>query len=98
MYASELRQFAKARDRNGGAKAAVRFVDAHRADNTFVFRTDVKSYYASIDHEILLTMLDRHVPDRRVRDLLRQYVRRTIDDGGLYEDVERGISLGVSIR
>jgi len=97
VYASELRQFAKARDRNGGAKAAVRFVDAHRADNTFVFRTDVKSYYASIDHEILLTMLDRHVPDRRVRDLLRQYVRRTIDDGGLYEDVERGISLGCQL-
>jgi len=78
----------------GGAKAAVRFVDAQRADNTFVFRTDVKSYYASIDHEILLAMLDRHVPDGRVLDLLRQYVRRTIYDGGLYEDVERGISLG----
>ena len=78
----------------GGAKAAVRFVHEHLADNTFVFRTDVKSYYASIDHEILLAMLDRHVPDRRVLDLLRQYVRRTIYDGGLYEDVERGISLG----
>ncbi len=78
----------------GGAKAAVRFVDAHRADNTFVFRTDVQSYYASIDHEILLAMLGRHVPDGRVLDLLRQYVRRTIYDGGLYEDVERGISLG----
>jgi len=62
-------------------------------DNTFVFRTDVKSYYASIDHDILLTMLDRHVPGGRVLDLLRQYVRRTIYDGGLYEDVERGISL-----
>ena len=34
------------------------------------------------------------MPDRRVLDLLRQYVRRTIYDGGLYEDVERGISLG----
>ena len=78
----------------GGAKAAVRFVNEHLADNTFVFRTDVQSYYASIDHEILLAMLDRHVPDGRVLDLLRQYVRRTIYDGGLYEDVERGISLG----
>ena len=66
----------------------------HLAANTFVFRTDVKSYYASIDHDILLAMLERHVPDGRVLDLLRQYVRRTIYDGGLYEDVERGISLG----
>ena len=75
----------------GGAKAAVRFVDTQCADNTFVFRTDVKSYYASIDHEILLAMLGRHVPDGRVLDLLRQYVRRTIYDGGLYEDVDAGL-------
>jgi hypothetical protein len=30
----------------GGAKAAVRFVHEHLAANTFVFRTDVKSYCA----------------------------------------------------
>jgi hypothetical protein len=78
----------------GGAKAAVRFVHEHLAANTFVFRTDVKSYYASIYHDILLAMLGRHVPDGRVLDLLRLYARRTIYDGGLYEDVERGISLG----
>jgi hypothetical protein len=33
-----------------GANAAVRFVHEHVAANTFVFRTDVKSYYASIGH------------------------------------------------
>ena len=48
----------------------------------------------SIDHDILLDQLEDDVPDGRVLDLLRQYVRRTIYDGGLYEDVERGISLG----
>jgi hypothetical protein len=42
----------------GGAKAAVRFVNEHSADGTFVFRTDVKSYYASIDHGILLALLE----------------------------------------
>jgi len=94
LAALEWWSSARSLEGRGGAKAAVRFVDAQRADNTFVFRTDVKSYYASIDHDILLTMLDRHLPDGRVLDLLRQYVRRTIYDGGLYEDVERGISLG----
>ncbi len=78
----------------GGAKAAVRFIDDIRGENTFVFRTDVKSYYASVEHDILLGILEHRVPDGRVLDLLRQYVRRTIYDGGLYEDVERGISLG----
>ena len=54
----------------------------------------MKSYYGSIDDDILLGILEHRVPDGRVLDLLRQYVRRTIYDEGLYEDVERGISLG----
>jgi hypothetical protein len=81
----------------GRAKAGVRFVHEHLAANTFVFRTDLKSYYASIDLDILLAMLEHHVPDRRVLDLLRQYVRRTIYDGGPYEHVERGIPLPASL-
>jgi hypothetical protein len=59
-------------------------VNEHLAANTFVFRTDVKSDYTSIDHDILLGLLEQLVPDRRVLDLLRQYVRRKINDGGLY--------------
>ncbi len=65
----------------GGAKAAVGFVNEHIADNAFDSRTDVKSYFASIDHDILLATLQREVPDERMLDLPRQYVRRTIYDG-----------------
>jgi hypothetical protein len=39
---------------HGGAKAAVRQVWERLAENRFVLRTDVKSYYASIDHFSLL--------------------------------------------
>ena len=38
---------------HGGAKAAVRQVMARLGDNSFVIRTDVKSYYASIGHVLL---------------------------------------------
>jgi hypothetical protein len=38
-------------------KYAVREVRDHLASNRFVLRTDVKSYYASIDH---LTLLEHH--------------------------------------
>ena len=48
---------------NGGAKAAVRAVNDHLQDNTFVFRTDVKSYYASINHHILLGQLYQYIRD-----------------------------------
>ena len=78
----------------GGSKAAVRYIAAARTTNSFVFRTDVKSYYASIDHEILIGILAEYVADAGVLNLLTQSVQHTIYEGGLYEDVERGISLG----
>jgi len=82
---------------NGGAKAAVRAVHQHLADNTFVFRTDVKSYYASIDHYILFAQLQQHIADRRVLNLLWDYIHRTVIEDGIYQQCHRGIALGCSL-
>ena len=79
---------------HGGAKAAVRQVMAHLPTNSFVLRTDVKSYYASIDHFLLLDQLAEIIRDKRVLNLLGQYLRRTAERGGEFRDYERGISLG----
>ena len=54
----------------------------------------MKSYYASIEHDILFAQLQEHIDDPRLLDLLWQYMRRTVYDDGLYEDIEQGISLG----
>ncbi len=48
---------------HGGAKAAVRDVVQNLPNNPFVFRTDVMSYYASIDHDVLLNQLREHIDD-----------------------------------
>lgn len=79
---------------HGGAKRAVRVVVENLTEQQFVFRTDVKSYYASIRHEILFEQLQQRINDPRLLDLLWQYMRRTIYDDGEYEDVTQGISLG----
>ena len=79
---------------NGGAKAAVRQVRAALATNRFVLRTDVKSYYASIDHLLLMDRLALYIRDRDILNLLGQYLRRTAESGGWFWDCERGISLG----
>lgn len=79
---------------HGGSKAAVRAVAENLAANTFVLRADVKSYYASIDHEILLDQLQPLVPDGRVLALITQYLRHVIYDDGLYRDVRHGLSRG----
>jgi hypothetical protein len=42
---------------NGGSKGAVKQLAAALPDYRFVFRTDVKSFYASIDHWVLYEQL-----------------------------------------
>lgn len=78
----------------GGAKAAVRAVVENLADNEFVFRTDVKGYYASIDHDVLMSIAQEYITDERVLELLRGYTQRLVYDDAWYYDIERGISLG----
>ena len=77
-----------------GAKAAVRRVMRHLGTNRFVLKTDVKSYYASIDHHLLLDRLAAHLKDKAVLNLIGQYLRRTAERGGQFFHYERGISLG----
>ncbi len=79
---------------SGGGKAAVREVAAHLDENTFVFRTDVKGYYASINHGILYHQVANNVEDEAVLALLEQYLARFVSDGGEYVDITQGISLG----
>jgi RNA-directed DNA polymerase len=79
---------------NGGSKGALRQVLSHLRGNAFVFRTDVKYYYAAIDHDILFSQLKEQIADSRILELLWQFMHRTIYDGGLYEDVTRGIPMG----
>ena len=78
----------------GGMKGAVREVAAHMGSNEFVFRTDVLSYYASLNHDILMEIVGRYVQDEKVLALLWGYLRRFVSDGGKYIDITQGISLG----
>ena len=79
---------------HGGLKGAVRAVASELSNHRFVLRTDVKSYYASIDHFRLLDRLALYVSDRSVINLVSQYLRRSVERGGCFWDFERGISLG----
>jgi RNA-directed DNA polymerase len=62
--------------------------------NRFVLRTDVKSYYASIDHFKALDLLAEYIDDKAVLNLLCQTLRRSTTRGGLYRDYQQGISRG----
>ena len=79
---------------HGGAKAAVRAVRDQLPHHAFVMRTDVRGYYESIDHHRMLALLADYVQDRSILNLLCQAMRRTVTWGGLYWDIERGLSRG----
>ena len=45
-------------------------------------------------HDILFSQVAEYVSDPVVLDLVGQYLRRFVSDGGIYVDIQRGISLG----
>ena len=55
---------------HGGGKFAVRHVLAHLPQHHFVLKTDVQSYYASIDHQVLRDRLAVHITDQDVLNLI----------------------------
>jgi hypothetical protein len=79
---------------HGGAKAAVRHVMQRLPEARFVLKTDVASYYASIDPVKLLDRLAAVVADRDVLNLVAQMIYRVSERGGLYYEFRRGIPLG----
>jgi hypothetical protein len=79
---------------HGGDKYAVRQVLEQLPNYKFVLKTDVQSYYASIDHQLLLDRLATYISDQRVLNLIGQYLRRCAERGGLYWEHKKGIALG----
>lgn len=79
---------------HGGLKGAVRQVLAALPQSRFVLKTDVTSYYASMDHQLLLDRLAAPIPDRAVLNLIGQYLRRCAERGGLFWDHRQGLALG----
>ncbi len=82
---------------NGGLKGAVRDVMKHLPKYKFFCKTDVKSYYASIDHYTLLMKLHDYIDDRIIIGYVWQFLNRCVEWGGLYQDIRKGIPRGSSL-
>lgn len=78
----------------GGLKAAVRDTDLMASEYTFVFKSDINSYYASIQHDTLLAELDQLIADKAVVRLIAQSLQRVETRGGLFWEFNVGIPMG----
>jgi RNA-directed DNA polymerase len=79
---------------HGGLKAPVSDLQAALPDYRYVMKTDVKGYYESIDHTILLKQLDKDITDPFIWHLLVQFVKRTVERGGTFKSIHCGTSRG----
>ena len=79
---------------HGGAKAAICNTINAMGCGDHVMKSDIKGYYASIDHHVLYTLAEKYIPDRIVLRLIWQYLVRTVCFGENYREITRGISLG----
>jgi RNA-directed DNA polymerase len=77
---------------HGRLKATVSALQAALPDYTYVMKTDVKHYYESIDHTILLKQLDKDIAAPFIWRLLVQFVKRTVERGGTFKSITCGIS------
>ena len=82
---------------HGGLKITVNTIQSALPDYSYVMKTDVKRYYESIDHTILLKQFDKDITDTFIWRLLVQFVKRTVEYGGNFKDVKKGISRGCSL-
>ncbi len=63
-----------------------------------VMKSDVKGYYASVDHQILLEQFCSLLPNEtKLQRLLWLFLQRTVERGGNYRDIKKGLPLGASI-
>ncbi|WP_439413251.1 reverse transcriptase domain-containing protein, partial [Enterobacter ludwigii] len=84
---------------HGGGKQSARRVHHHLLNtrSPFVFRTDIKGYYASIDKLRLYRQLTRQISCPILLSLLWQFLHYTVENGGNFHTPRKGIPRASSL-
>jgi RNA-directed DNA polymerase len=82
---------------HGGLKQSIVDVQRHLQGYHYVCKTDVQSFYESIDQYLLMEMINDSVRDDTLRYYLYQVIHRCVEFGGEFRDIGKGISRGCPI-
>lgn len=63
---------------------ATKMVQKTLYKNWYVVDADIKGYFDNIDHEILMSLIERRISDRRVLKLFRQWLKAGVIEDGKY--------------
>jgi len=72
---------------HGGLEQCVANVQKKLPEYQFVCKTDVKSFYESIDQNLLVEELCGEVEDKVLRRYLYQIIHRTVEYGSNYQEI-----------
>ena len=73
---------------HGGLKKAVVTTQRYARNNSFVLKTDIADYYASMQHHVLHNQLCQHIDDQKVQGLLWQVMDPVHVCGGAHRQIK----------
>lgn len=60
----------------------------------YVVKSDIKSFYASVGHGILIEKLNSLISCKKTVELIERSIKRTVTYGGLYFEQKNGLAKG----
>ncbi|MBY0377646.1 MAG: hypothetical protein K2Q33_03680 [Gammaproteobacteria bacterium] len=82
---------------NGGIHSAIRFLNKQVPSHTFVFRSDVKSYYESMEHTEILRLLHNITDCPLLHSFFENFLNHLEDNNCILTPTVKGISKGCPI-
>jgi RNA-directed DNA polymerase len=80
-----------------GRHAAIKDLLSKIPSYRYVYKTDVKSYFSSADHDILMSILEKYVKNTIILDLVKQIISPTVLISNRWRTNVHGIPLGCSL-
>jgi RNA-directed DNA polymerase len=77
------------------AQQAIRKVKEYAEQGyTTAVVVDLSKYFDTLNHELLMNLLRRNIPDKRVTDLIKRYLKAGVMENGLLVKTEEGAPQG----